>query len=260
MNVCQIKALTFLFLVLSLTRSLLKFLVPKFFSDISMLNWFADETRRALLNWNTRLAIIEGIAQGLLYLHKHSRLRVIHRDLKASNILLDRDMNLKISDFGLARIFSTNNTEANTERIVGTYGYIAPEYTSEGLFSIKSDVFSFGVLTLEIAMWKKIIRFSSIWRLHQPSWTFSTARHAPPGWLLRRAAVSISSACAARMPFMCVPWRASCRSRSTRACWWGVLAAVEASCVGGASPVMLTCKAARLVHGGGWLGFGCAHL
>ncbi|KAG2558593.1 hypothetical protein PVAP13_8NG277600 [Panicum virgatum] len=114
-----------------------------------------DDKRRVLLNWTTRLAIIEGIAQGLLYLHKHSRLRVIHRDLKASNILLDHDMNPKISDFGMARIFSTNNAEANTERIVGTYGYMAPEYASEGLFSIKSDVFSFGVLTLEIVSGKR---------------------------------------------------------------------------------------------------------
>ena len=72
------------------------------------------------MNWNKRKAIIEGIAQGLLYLHKHSRLRVIHRDLKASNILLDCEMNPKISDFGLAKIFSSNDTEGNTKRIAGT--------------------------------------------------------------------------------------------------------------------------------------------
>ncbi|CAL4992091.1 unnamed protein product [Urochloa decumbens] len=118
-----------------------------------------DEIQRALLDWNKRLAIIEGISQGILYLHKHSRLRVIHRDLKASNILLDHDMNPKISDFGLAKIFSLTDTEGNTKRIVGTYGYMAPEYASEGLFSIKSDVFSLGVLILEIISGKRTSSF-----------------------------------------------------------------------------------------------------
>jgi len=98
---------------------------------------------------------MEGIIQGLLYLHKYSRLKVIHRDIKASNILLDEDMNPKISDFGLARIFGAEETRANTKRVAGTFGYMSPEYFREGLFSAKSDVFSFGVLMLEIICGRK---------------------------------------------------------------------------------------------------------
>ncbi|OAY63344.1 Cysteine-rich receptor-like protein kinase 25, partial [Ananas comosus] len=114
-----------------------------------------DQTRGAILDWQKRFTIIEGIAQGLLYLHKHSQLRIIHRDLKVSNILLDSEMNPKISDFGLARIFGSNETQANTNRIVGTYGYMSPEYASE----VKSDVFSFGVLLLEIVSGKRNASF-----------------------------------------------------------------------------------------------------
>lgn len=114
------------------------------------------------MDWKKRYNIIEGVGQGLLYLHKYSRLKVIHRDLKASNILLDDDMNPKISDFGLAKIFGRHDSEANTERIVGTYGYMSPEYAMDGIYSTRSDMFSFGVLLLEIITGRKNNSFHSL--------------------------------------------------------------------------------------------------
>ncbi|KAK3424569.1 hypothetical protein EUGRSUZ_F01361 [Eucalyptus grandis] len=110
---------------------------------------FGPEEFQLKLDWGTRHKICVGIARGLAYLHEESRLKIVHRDIKATNILLDKDLNPKISDFGLAKLDEEDNTHIST-KIAGTYGYMAPEYAMHGYLTEKADVYSFGIVALEV--------------------------------------------------------------------------------------------------------------
>ncbi|XP_031494434.1 probable LRR receptor-like serine/threonine-protein kinase At1g53430 isoform X2 [Nymphaea colorata] len=110
---------------------------------------FGPCEHQLILDWPTRQKICIGVARGLAYLHEESTLKIVHRDIKATNILLDKDLNAKISDFGLARLDEGDKTHIST-RIAGTLGYLAPEYATRGHLTDKADVFSFGVVALEI--------------------------------------------------------------------------------------------------------------
>ncbi|TVT98389.1 hypothetical protein EJB05_56309, partial [Eragrostis curvula] len=128
------------------------------------------------LDWSKRFEIILGIARGLTYLHEESSIRIVHRDIKASNVLLDADLTPKISDFGLAKLYDEKKTHVST-KIAGTFGYLAPEYAMRGHLTEKADVFAFGVVTLETVAGRlntdnsleedKIYLFEWAWELYE---------------------------------------------------------------------------------------------
>lgn len=109
---------------------------------------------RPTMDWATRLRIAVGAARGIAYLHEDCHPRIVHRDIKSSNILLDNNFEARVSDFGLAKLFQDSNTHVTT-RVMGTFGYMAPEYASSGKLTEKSDVFSFGVVLLELITGRK---------------------------------------------------------------------------------------------------------
>jgi serine/threonine protein kinase len=116
------------------------------------LEFHLHENRGSVLEWEMRLRIAVGAAKGLAYLHEDCSPTIIHRDIKAANILLDSKFEAKVSDFGLAKFFSDTNSSFThiSTRVVGTFGYMAPEYASSGKVTDKSDVYSFGVVLLEL--------------------------------------------------------------------------------------------------------------
>ncbi|XP_050935982.1 cysteine-rich receptor-like protein kinase 26 isoform X2 [Cucumis melo] len=138
-----------------------KLLVYEFLHNGSLHTFIFDPLNRQTFHWTERYNVIQGIVRGLVYLHEDSQINIVHRDLKASNILLDVKMNAKISDFGIARLFTPDRTHDDTSTIIGTYGYMAPEYVRHGHLSSKLDIFSFGVLVLEIVTGRKNNRTDS---------------------------------------------------------------------------------------------------
>lgn len=178
-----------------------KMLVYPYFPNGSLDHILFDRKKSVQLDWPKRYQIIIGLARGLLYLHEESPVKIIHRDIKASNVLLDDQLNPKISDFGMARLFLEDATHVNTFRISGTFGYMAPEYAMNGYLSAKTDVFSFGILVLEIVSGRKnmvrhlddekIDLLNYTWKLSEEGRSLEIVDPSVPDWNTEQALLCI---------------------------------------------------------------------
>lgn len=122
---------------------------------------FSDlESNQEPLSWNTRMKIAVGAARGIEYIHCTANPPVIYRDLKSANILLDKEFSPKLSDFGLAKLGPVGDRTHVSTRVMGTYGYCAPEYAMSGKLTVKSDIYCFGVVLLELITGRKAIDLS----------------------------------------------------------------------------------------------------
>ncbi|XP_072972032.1 probable receptor-like serine/threonine-protein kinase At4g34500 [Typha angustifolia] len=127
-----------------------RMLVYQYIDNGNLEQWLhGDNGRISPLTWDTRMKIAVGTAKGIAYLHEGLEPKVVHRDIKSSNILLDKHWNAKVSDFGLAKLLGSGSSYVTT-RVMGTFGYVAPEYASTGMLNEGSDIYSFGVLLMEI--------------------------------------------------------------------------------------------------------------
>ncbi|KAM0068641.1 putative protein kinase RLK-Pelle-DLSV family [Helianthus debilis subsp. tardiflorus] len=136
-----------------------RYLVYDYMENNSLAYQFlGDEQNRSSFSWTRRKNVALGVAKPLAYLHEEKTPHIVHRDIKASNVLLDHDFNPKVADFGLARLFQDDTSHIST-RVAGTLAYLSPEYAITGHLTRKSDVYSFGVLLLEIITGRSIVEF-----------------------------------------------------------------------------------------------------
>ncbi|XP_027354340.1 probable receptor-like serine/threonine-protein kinase At4g34500 [Abrus precatorius] len=137
-----------------------RMLVYEYVNNGNLEQWLhGDVGPTSPLTWDIRMRIAIGTAKGIAYLHEGLEPKVVHRDIKSSNILLDKNWNAKVSDFGLAKLLGSEKTHVTT-RVMGTFGYVAPEYASTGMLNERSDVYSFGVLLMEIITGRSPIDYS----------------------------------------------------------------------------------------------------
>ncbi|KAI4385122.1 hypothetical protein MLD38_003180 [Melastoma candidum] len=137
-----------------------RMLVYEYVNNGNLELWLhGDVGRQSPLTWEIRMKIILGMAKGLSYLHEGLEPKVVHRDITSSNILLDKQWNPKVSDFGLAKLLGSDNGYVTT-RVMGTFGYVAPEYASTGMLNERSDIYSFGILIMEIISGRNPVDYS----------------------------------------------------------------------------------------------------